>query len=117
MVGSMYVWSFPFFKANPAAGEAKLLAKNEVTDINLLKLFDEMLALKTHKEEPVLRVFYLVRMWPALDMLRLLRSTALPHVRTRDRRGLPPRSGIELHEMDELNERQSNALFQNKLII
>jgi len=44
-------------KVNPAAGEAKLLAKNEVTDSNLLKLFDEMLALKTHKEEPVLQGF------------------------------------------------------------
>ncbi|CAK9073686.1 unnamed protein product [Durusdinium trenchii] len=41
----------------------KLLAKNEVTDGTLLRLFDE-----------------------------LLRSTALPHVRTRDRRGLPPRN-------------------------
>lgn len=30
-------------KANLAAGEAKLLAKNEVTDSNLLKLFDEIL--------------------------------------------------------------------------
>ena len=45
-------------KANRTArGEAKLLAKNEVTDSNLLKLFDEMLALKTHKEEPVLQGF------------------------------------------------------------
>lgn len=93
-------------KANPAGGEAKLLAKNEVTDINLLKLFDEILDLENPQGRTRPAGFStLCGMWPALDMLRLLRSTALPHVRTRDRRGLPPRSGIELHEMDELNER------------
>ena len=55
----------PIRYMNCQEGEAKLLAKNEVTDSNLLKLFDELLALKLQGDysflEVVLKVFYIAR--------------------------------------------------------
>lgn len=65
--------------------DVKLLAKNEVTDSRLLKLFDE-----------------------------LLRSTALPHVRTRDRRGLPPRNYRAVRAVQIMNAPTWSSYLQRR---